>query len=148
MNSYLQLASQLYALYAKSSALYKQLRETKDPAQYAALLEQIEDVAADIKTVSVEIRALVNAGNVTEADITAAHARNQQVPVDNDAPEAPPAGAEYFKGFPFPVPENDELLGRGYVAGNDVQVNTDETEWRIANKSIGGSGWHFLRTIS
>lgn len=126
---YAQLATQLLTLEQQLVTLYAQRRSAKDPAALAGIVEQIETISTEVAQISTEIRELINAGNVTAVDITAAHARNQQVPVGT-AP--PPPLPDNVRGTWYPEPSlTDQELRTLFRRGLKYR-STDGKFWLVA----------------
>jgi len=119
ITKYIDLLTRVYQLQDK-------LRNDppNDPGEYAALI-------SDIKSLYEEISALLKGGEITAADIRAAHARNQTVWPD----PRPPADAKlYGVEFDAPIPSKDSLLGGGYVTTDLVYANGDRSKWLVMKR--------------
>lgn len=127
-------ASLLLRAYAIEERLRRRQRELRDNppktvAEYTALVTEINDLVIELKTLWDEANALLRSGNVTEADIQAAHARNQTVWAV-DIPPADDAGGGFQYGRWLPsLPDNAQLRTGDHVYGRPTAASP--TEWMV-----------------
>lgn len=156
LSRYTAILVQAFALEAELQAKYKLLRSdpSNDPAEYAALLAEIEAEAAKLAALWTEANALLKDTGITAAQIAeahahveAGHARNQKVSED---PAPPPAASIYNKNVPYEdkseIPSDDALKAQGFVTGDIVAISTiGHAFWQV-RKSLR-SGFKELRKI-
>jgi hypothetical protein len=125
------------ALLAKVFQLEEKIRQNPP--------ESVEEYAAavfEVKALWDEIHAMITSGNVTPGDIQAAHLRNQALWT-----VAVPAGGQYGIAFNPPVPDDEELLARGFETGDYVVTHWQVPQWKVLKTADADPQWLHLRRI-
>ena len=123
---------------------------------WIALLKILGDALAPLIRAYAESRKLAAQDGVTAAQLAEADARwtwNFEDPLAQpDKPEPPdeppmPTAAVYMKFLPLPIPDDAELLARGYKVGDAVVPAVGMPEWLVVRKGQPLLGMVALRVI-
>ena len=131
IQAYAALLLRAYAVEERLRLRQRELRDhpPKTIAEYSALVTEISDLVVELKSLWDEANALIRGGDVTEADIQAAHARNQtEWPVDVPVPPPPAEGFPYGKWLTT-LPHESQLHGDDHVYGRPTAASP--TEWLV-----------------